>query len=695
MIKGKQNNKRHITIVSFIVLIFLLGTCISPSLLLISKAEISSGAEWEVILNITETDGKDTNVIFGEDTDANDGSPYDLFDTPLPPAPPQPYMRSWFDNGLETPYNYLMYDIRNLGEYTYKTWDLSIKWVAEEQTNITLSWDTEQINESNYDSIVLDYGDSTIDMSQTSTYDFLAENDTEYNFQIIATYNNPPDEPSNPIPADEVIDVGIDTDLEWVCSDDDGDDILYDVYLDTNNPPMILVSDNQDENNYDPDPLLEENKTYFWKINATDDKGKTTEGPIWSFTTIENFIDEEPPTKVTGLSVSDAKDGKLDLSWNAATDNIEVAHYNIYRDGALVDTINHPTVNYQDTGLNNGDSYEYQISANDTSQNEGEKSDPVSGTPTSSDSGEDPGGPGGPGGPVVPPQNQAPTANITVSDTSGFAGTYINFNGSNSYDNDGEIESWEWDFGDGETGTGVSIDHLFFDEGIFDVTLTVTDDDNGQGSDTIQITITKPNNPPEKPKFNGVTYGHKNIAYTYYANTTDLDNDTISYIIDWGDGESVTSEFYPVNTSVAFNHSWTSPGKYTIEVRAFDNQTYSTLKELTIHIDSKDVGTIGYITDDDGDGIYDMFHGNDEIETVLEQDEEGKYLIDTDDDGEWEYIFDAETQELTQIESESKEEEKAEDYTGILILAVIVILILLGVAWYFMKINKKEKKKKK
>ena len=46
--------------------------------------------------------------------------------------------------------------------------------------------------------------------------------------------------------------------------------------------------------------------------------------------------DIEPPSMVTGLAVSDAKDGKLNLAWNAATDNVGVDHYNIYRNGGFL-----------------------------------------------------------------------------------------------------------------------------------------------------------------------------------------------------------------------------------------------------------------------------------------------------------------------------------------------------------------------
>ncbi len=106
----------------------------------------------------------------------------------------------------------------------------------------------------------------------------------------------------------------------------------------------------------------------------------TTIGYILDLHITAEEPDIEPPSKVTGLEASDAKDEKLDLTWDTATDNIAVDHYKIYRDNVFIDTEYSTT--YQDTGLTNGQEYCYKISAVDTSSNEGEKSNQKCATPT-------------------------------------------------------------------------------------------------------------------------------------------------------------------------------------------------------------------------------------------------------------------------------------------------------------------------
>jgi hypothetical protein len=58
-----------------------------------------------------------------------------------------------------------------------------------------------------------------------------------------------------------------------------------------------------------------------------------------------------------------------------------------------------------------------------------------------------------------------------------------------SYDLDGDIVSYEWDFGDGHQGTGVKCSHYYEKEGVYDITLTVTDNDGLTDTDTTQVTV--------------------------------------------------------------------------------------------------------------------------------------------------------------------------------------------------------------
>jgi PKD repeat protein len=341
----------------------------------------------------------------------------------------------------------------------------------------------------------------------------------------------------------------------------------------------------------------------YWNWNFDDGNFSTQQNPSHTYTnkgtytvslTITNnngieenqshavvvIVDTEDPSTVTGLSVIDAKDGKLNLAWNAATDNIAVNHYKIYRNNVFL--LNRTTTSYQDTELTNGQSYSYQVSAVDSSGNEGNLSTSVSGTPTKSS--------GGGGTTPTEPENKKPIANASAGKPyHGLVNSEIIFNGSGSSDSDGTITKWFWDFGDNTTGTGKTVTHTFSQAGNYTVTITVTDDDGATNTDTticmISQNITQPNRPPTKPMIIGTTVGSTNTRYTYTVVSKDPDNDTIQYTFDWGEPTNQSSGFLPNGTSYSVNHSWTTPGQYILTVTVTDNQTEA-FSSMTININA-------------------------------------------------------------------------------------------------------------
>lgn len=72
-------------------------------------------------------------------------------------------------------------------------------------------------------------------------------------------------------------------DLKWTASDVDNDDLTFDVYFGTDNPPTEKVSENINETTVNR--TLEASKTYYWKVVVKDDKGGITIGQVWGFKT--------------------------------------------------------------------------------------------------------------------------------------------------------------------------------------------------------------------------------------------------------------------------------------------------------------------------------------------------------------------------------------------------------------------------
>ncbi|HSH17408.1 MAG TPA: hypothetical protein VLD18_15320, partial [Verrucomicrobiae bacterium] len=87
--------------------------------------------------------------------------------------------------------------------------------------------------------------------------------------------------------------------------------------------------------------------------------------------------DETSPTVPAGLVAGGVSSGSMGLSWSAATDNVGVAGYRVYRDGLAVGTTTELV--YVDEGLAVATAYSYEVTAYDAADNESARSAPVVG----------------------------------------------------------------------------------------------------------------------------------------------------------------------------------------------------------------------------------------------------------------------------------------------------------------------------
>jgi hypothetical protein len=106
---------------------------------------------------------------------------------------------------------------------------------------------------------------------------------------------------------------------------------------------------------------------YGLNVATTDATGSTHNGSSDAeYTVLESPEDSEPPTAPTGLSAK-AKGKNVGLSWNAATDNVGVIGYTVWRDGTPIGNAAKPS--YLDNTVSAGATYIYQVEAYDEAGN--------------------------------------------------------------------------------------------------------------------------------------------------------------------------------------------------------------------------------------------------------------------------------------------------------------------------------------
>jgi PKD repeat protein len=85
----------------------------------------------------------------------------------------------------------------------------------------------------------------------------------------------------------------------------------------------------------------------------------------------------------------------------------------------------------------------------------------------------------------IPVAIAGPNQVVTVGET-------VNFDGSDSYDTDGDIVSYIWDFGDGYTENGDKVNHIYQEEGSYSVLLTVIDNGGEVSNDLLTVDVELP-----------------------------------------------------------------------------------------------------------------------------------------------------------------------------------------------------------
>ena len=184
--------------------------------------------------------------------------------------------------------------------------------------------------------------------------------------------------------------------------------------------------------------------------------------------------------------------------------------------------------------------------------------------------------------------NLAPNANPGGPYTGENA---VTFNGSGSNDPDNNLPlTYAWDFGDGATGTGVGPSHSYTADGVYTVTLRVTDN-KGKLSAPATTTATIANVAPVVDAGTDVGTGPGQVVnlsatFTDPGGTADA---PWNYTINWGDGSSNTSGSKSTITAITGAHTYSSLGDYVVRVTVTDNDGGAGFDELTVHVTNAQV----------------------------------------------------------------------------------------------------------
>jgi len=165
-------------------------------------------------------------------------------------------------------------------------------------------------------------------------------------------------------------------------------------------------------------------------------------------------------------------------------------------------------------------------------------------------------------GPMTLDVMQLPVASFTYSPSTPKTGETVTSDASTSYDPDGTIVSYFWTFGDGSNGTGMITNHVYSDNGTYNVTLKVTDNDNL--TETTNQSVTVLNRPPIASFTESASTVPTGTPIYFNASSSyDPDGTVVSYFWTFGDGT--------IGTGVTITHSYGDNGTYVVTLIVTDD----------------------------------------------------------------------------------------------------------------------------
>ncbi|WP_343306232.1 FISUMP domain-containing protein [Chitinophaga niabensis] len=142
----------------------------------------------------------------------------------------------------------------------------------------------------------------------------------------------PPEAPTQPVPANNAVNISRAPLLQWTAStDQDGDMPVYDVYLSTSSQPAITdrIATGLASTSFQVNTPTKGNTTYYWKVVAKDPGELESSGSVWKFTTLNT----PPPVVTQSFPAHQAADVdyNLAITWEKAIDeDNDTVHYELW-----------------------------------------------------------------------------------------------------------------------------------------------------------------------------------------------------------------------------------------------------------------------------------------------------------------------------------------------------------------------------
>ena len=180
-----------------------------------------------------------------------------------------------------------------------------------------------------------------------------------------------------------------------------------------------------------------------------------------------------------------------------------------------------------------------------------------------------------------------------VADANGYyTGTEdiaITFDGSGSYDPDGDTITYSWDFGDGNTETGVDPTHTYTAGGIYTVTLVVNDGKVNSDPSITTAEIAEVNDPPVADAGPDQSVLIDEMVTFDGSGSYDPDGSIDSYTWDFDDETT--------GSGITATHTYSVTGTYAVTLTVTDNGSLTATDTAMITVTEEPTLVIMHVAD--------------------------------------------------------------------------------------------------
>jgi hypothetical protein len=156
-------------------------------------------------------------------------------------------------------------------------------------------------------------------------------------------------------------------DLTWDAATDANGIAHYDIYRGLDTTPNATVDGSALAYS---DTTVSPNTPYSYYVKARDPSDNESDPSNVALVTTP-ALDTEDPSAPSNLQATAPSTTRVDLTWEASTDNVDVTAYDIYRDGggSPIDSVDGSTLSYSDMTVTGGNTYDYTVRARDAAGN--------------------------------------------------------------------------------------------------------------------------------------------------------------------------------------------------------------------------------------------------------------------------------------------------------------------------------------